>query len=153
MKKIKRVTSSDGKKLVDVLQEKDGSYSLQRFTRKYDSEEDCEYEIRELPYPEGKFAGLSTAIDAAKRILKTYAWTVFGIPENASGDIAKGSPVTLLIDHVVMMEIICNRTTERAQKLPISKELEAKERKFNRDGFCTRKKNTRGEPRVFFIKA
>jgi len=70
MKKIERIASSDEKRFVDILQREDGSYSLQRFVQKYDSEEESEYEIRELPDPEGKFADLSTAIDEAKRLLK-----------------------------------------------------------------------------------
>ena len=71
MKKIERIASSDEKKFIEILQKEDGSYALQRFARKYDREEESEYEIRELPDPEGKFADLSTAIDEAKRLLKT----------------------------------------------------------------------------------
>ena len=71
MKKVERIASKDEKNFIHVLEQEDGSFSLQKFVKKYDSEEDSEYEIRVLPDPDGKFADLSTAIAEAERLLKT----------------------------------------------------------------------------------
>ena len=69
MKKVKRVLSKSKRRFIDVIQAEEGSYLLHQFVRKYDAEEDKNYEIRELPDPVGKFGELEAAILEAKRIV------------------------------------------------------------------------------------
>ena len=64
-----RIESKDGKRIVEILREKDGSFVLRKRLRKYDCEEDRWYEIGERPDPSGRFANREIAIAEAKAIL------------------------------------------------------------------------------------
>lgn len=70
MEKVKRVSSTCGKKSIDIMQGTDGIYSLRKYVTKYDSEEEKSYEIRELPDPSGKFSDLYAAVNEAKLALR-----------------------------------------------------------------------------------
>ena len=70
MKIVEHFASDDQERFVDVVLQDDNTYSLQRYLRKFDSEEDIDYIVRELPDPTGRYSDLSTAINEAKRILK-----------------------------------------------------------------------------------
>lgn len=71
MKRLERISSRSGTRFIDVVQTEDGSYVLQTFVRKYDSEEEQTYEVRELPDPTGRYAELNAAIIEAKRLLES----------------------------------------------------------------------------------
>lgn len=67
--KNERVFSDTGEKIIEVVQDSDGSYMLQKFVRKYDTEEAGFYEVRELPNPIGRYGDFSSAVKEAKRVL------------------------------------------------------------------------------------
>ena len=67
--KNERIFSSSGEQMIEVVRESDGSYTLHKFIRKYDEEEERFYEVRELPNPAGKYGDLSSAIKEAQRVL------------------------------------------------------------------------------------
>lgn len=69
MKKMKRLHSDCGKNIIEIVRDDKGAYLLLKFIRKYDSEEDKSYEVRELPDPSGRYESLESAIEEAKRIL------------------------------------------------------------------------------------
>ena len=69
MKIVERVRSDCGTRIIEVLRDTDGAYLLRKFSRRYDREEEKEYEIRELPDPCGRFGDLSTAIRKAKSLV------------------------------------------------------------------------------------
>lgn len=73
MKKNERVFSDCGKRIIELVQDRDGSYLLQKFVRKYDSEEEKFYEVRELPDPSGRFGDFPSAVKEAKRMLRVSA--------------------------------------------------------------------------------
>ena len=70
MGELKRISSKCGNRFIDVVETEDGSYLLHKFARKYDSEEDKYYEIRELPDPGGRYGKLNAAISEGKRVLE-----------------------------------------------------------------------------------
>lgn len=70
MEKLKRISSTCGARFIDVMQAADGSYLLRKFVQKYDSEEERNYEVRELPDPMGRYGDLEAAITEAKRLLE-----------------------------------------------------------------------------------
>jgi len=74
MEKIERIFSGCGKRIIEVVRDSDGSYLLHKFIRKYDSEEEKSYEIREFPDPAGRFGDFDSAVREAKDLL--------GISEN-----------------------------------------------------------------------
>lgn len=69
MDKFKRITSANGKRSIAIVKAEEGSFSLQQFILKYDEEEDCYYEIRQLPDPSGKYGDLDLALKEAERLL------------------------------------------------------------------------------------
>lgn len=69
MEKLKRISSANGQRIIEVAQDNDGSYLLHKFVRKYDSEEDKSYEIREYPDPNGRFGDFDSAVKEAKSLL------------------------------------------------------------------------------------
>ncbi|MFA5448780.1 MAG: hypothetical protein WC233_10960 [Sphaerochaeta sp.] len=69
IEKNERVFSESGEKIIEVVRDSDGSYILHKFVRKYDSEEEKFYEVRELPNPTGKYGNFSSAVKEAKRVL------------------------------------------------------------------------------------
>lgn len=73
MEIIERIVSSCGKRIIEVVRDSDGTFLLHKFVRKYDSEEEKSYEIRELPDPIGRFGDFDNAVKEAKNLL--------GIPE------------------------------------------------------------------------
>jgi len=74
MEKIERIQSDCGKKIIEVVKDSNGSYLLHKFVRKYDSEEERTYEVREHPDPSGRFGDIESAVQEAKYLL--------GLPEN-----------------------------------------------------------------------
>ncbi|WP_148707055.1 hypothetical protein [Marinobacter sp. F3R11] len=70
MEKLERISSADGRQIFEVVQDNDGSYLLHKFVRKYDSEEDKSYEIREYPDPTGRFGDFDSAVKEAKNLLE-----------------------------------------------------------------------------------
>lgn len=68
--KITRIVSASGDQVVEIVQSRDGLHTLRKFVRKYDSEENKYYEIRELPNPNGFFGDMRSAIEEAKRVLE-----------------------------------------------------------------------------------
>jgi len=77
MEKIQRIQSSCGKQIIEVVRDSDGSYLLHKFVRKYDSEEEKAYEIRERPDPAGRFGDFESAAKEAKYLI--------GLLENEEG--------------------------------------------------------------------
>lgn len=69
MKKVQRVDSSDHRFFMEVIENVDGTFSLQRFARKHDPEEQVDYVIRDLPDPIGRFSNLDAAVNEAQRSL------------------------------------------------------------------------------------
>ncbi len=69
MEKIERIHSGCGKQIIEVVRDSDGSYLLHKFVRKYDSEEEKTYEVRERPDPTGRFGDLDSAVKEAKYLL------------------------------------------------------------------------------------
>lgn len=67
--KNERVFSYTGEQIIEIVQDSDGSYTLNKFVRKYDTEEEKFYEVRELPNPTGRYGDLSSAVKEAKRVL------------------------------------------------------------------------------------
>lgn len=74
MKKEEKIFSESGRKVIEIVQDRDGSYILHKYLIKYDEEEEKLYEIRELPNPEGKYQSFSSAVKEAKRILKVNTY-------------------------------------------------------------------------------
>ena len=70
MEKLKRISSKDENQFIDILQAEDGAYILHKYVKKYDSEEECNYEVREFPDPTGRYGELGPAIYEAEKILK-----------------------------------------------------------------------------------
>lgn len=69
IEKNERVFSNSGEQIIEVVRGSDGSYMLHKFVRKYDSEEEKFYEVRELPNPAGICGDFSSAVKEAKRVL------------------------------------------------------------------------------------
>ena len=69
MEKIKRIHSDCEKRIIEIVRDDDGSYLLNEFVRKYDSEEEVTYEIRVLSNLGGRYGNLSSAVKEAKREL------------------------------------------------------------------------------------
>lgn len=67
IEKYERVFSDSGEQIIEVVRYSDGSYMLHKFVRKYDSEEEKFYEVRELPNPTGRYGDFTSAINEAKR--------------------------------------------------------------------------------------
>ncbi len=67
--KNERIFSSSGEQIIEVVRDIDGSYMLHKFVRKYDTEEEKFYEVRELPNPTGRYGDFSSAVKEAKRVL------------------------------------------------------------------------------------
>jgi len=70
MEKIDRVVTDDGKKIIEILRDKDGTFVLHKYACQYDVEEETAYEVRIYPDPDGRFGCLDQAILEAKRILE-----------------------------------------------------------------------------------
>lgn len=66
---IEQIASDDERRFVEILKHEDGSYSLRRFVRRFDPDEDAHYVVRELPDPPSRFADLSSAKTEARRHL------------------------------------------------------------------------------------
>lgn len=69
MTKIKRISTQDNKASVEIHQSKDGTFVLQKFIQKYDSEEEVYYEVRVTPDPAGFFGDLGSATQEARILL------------------------------------------------------------------------------------
>jgi len=69
MAKIKRISTKDGKKSVEIHQSQEGAYVLQKYVQKYDSEEEVYYEVRATPDPVGLFGDIDSATQEAKVLL------------------------------------------------------------------------------------
>jgi len=69
MTRVERISSKSGQRFIDVMKHEDGSYLLHQFSCKYDSEEEKNYEVRELPDPSGRFGDFSAAVLEAQRIM------------------------------------------------------------------------------------
>lgn len=69
MEKLKRISSKNGARFIDIVKSDDGSFLLQKFVQKYDSEEERTYEVREFPDPVGRYGDLDAAITEAERLL------------------------------------------------------------------------------------
>ncbi len=69
IEKNERVISGSGEQVIEIVRDGNGSYMLHKFVRKYDSEEEKFYEVRELPDPTGRYGDFSSAINEAKRVL------------------------------------------------------------------------------------
>ena len=67
--KNERIFFSSGEQIIEVVRDIDGSYMLHKFVRKYDTEEEKFYEVRELPNPTGRYGDFSSAVKEAKRVL------------------------------------------------------------------------------------
>jgi len=67
---MKRISSVNKNRFIDVVKLDDGSFVLQKFVEKYDPEEDASYVVRELPDPTGRFGELGLAVDEAERLVK-----------------------------------------------------------------------------------
>ena len=61
--------SKDGLIIIKIVEREDGFYSLQRFEKKYDDEEGCEYTVRIFPDPVGVFGDISSATKEANRLI------------------------------------------------------------------------------------
>ncbi len=70
MTKLKRIVSKNNKKFIDVIKSENGFYELQQYIKKFDPEEESDYEIRELPGPTGIYGDLDTAINEAERLME-----------------------------------------------------------------------------------
>jgi len=69
MSVLNRIESKDGKRIIEVLREEDGTFVLRKRVRKYDHEEGRWYEIGVRPDPSGRFADHEIAIAEAKALL------------------------------------------------------------------------------------
>lgn len=69
MTKIKRISAEDNKTSIEIHNRTDGTFILQKYAQKYDSEEDVYYEVRMTPDPVGLFGDFSSATKEAKAIL------------------------------------------------------------------------------------
>ena len=69
MEMLERVFSDSGTQIIEIVRTEDGTYLLQKYVRKYDTEEETFYEIREYPDPSGRFGDLEIALKEAKNIL------------------------------------------------------------------------------------
>ena len=69
MARLKRISSKNGSRFIDVVESEDGSYMLQQFINKYDKEEERSYTVREFSGPTGKFGDLDSAIIEAERLM------------------------------------------------------------------------------------
>jgi hypothetical protein len=74
IEKSERIFSDSGEQVIEVVRDSDGSYVLHKFIRKYDSEEEKFYEVRELPDPTGRYHDVDSAVKEAKRLLERYKW-------------------------------------------------------------------------------
>ena len=70
MSALNRIESKDGKRIVEVLRDEDGTFVLRKRVRKYDRDEDRWYEIRERPDPSGRFADREAAVAEANALLR-----------------------------------------------------------------------------------
>lgn len=70
MEKIQRFSSDNGLKIIEIIQDSDGTYLLHKFIVKYDSEEKQSYEVREYPGPTGRFGDFGSAVKEAKSLLE-----------------------------------------------------------------------------------
>lgn len=73
MKTIAKIEAKNGKKFIEIIEETDGVFSLKKFAIRFDSEEEVEYTIRELPDPPSKFMDLEVAKKEAARIMQLSA--------------------------------------------------------------------------------
>ena len=64
-----KIVSADGKKIVEVLEDDFGVFSLKQYAVRYDEEEDIRYIVQVTPPPSGKFENHKLAVDEAKRLL------------------------------------------------------------------------------------
>lgn len=70
---VQRIVSDDEKSFIEIVENPDGTYSMQRFAKKFDAEEAAEYVIRLTPNPEGRFSDPMVAASEARRLLEMKA--------------------------------------------------------------------------------
>ena len=63
------VSSRDGKTRFEAVEGDDGNYSLRKFEKHYDTEEDVSYEVECLSFSSGIFGGLNEALKEARRLI------------------------------------------------------------------------------------
>lgn len=63
-----RVEAPDGRSFI-VIVEDNNAYRLRRYWRRYDKEEDVDYDIRESDFEGGRFLDRSRAREEAERLL------------------------------------------------------------------------------------
>ncbi|MEM0515685.1 hypothetical protein WCN91_09735 [Pseudoalteromonas sp. YIC-827] len=69
MVKIKRFSTEDDKVSIEIYLSQEGSFVLQKFVQKYDSEEEVFYEVRVTPDPAGLFGDIDSATQEAKALI------------------------------------------------------------------------------------
>ena len=70
MKSLTRIYSKSGSEFIDICKCEDGNYRLRKTVKKYDSEEEVYYQVRDFPDPVGIYADLDSATLEARRVLK-----------------------------------------------------------------------------------
>lgn len=65
----RRVYSECGSRIIEVVSDKNGLYTLREFAPRYDPEEEVTYEVRVEPNISSKFDKLDTALNEAKRLI------------------------------------------------------------------------------------
>jgi len=69
MKTVDRLKSCEGRKIIDIVRDADGTFLLHEYQSKYDAEEETTYEVRVHPDPGGRYGSIKMAIAEANRIL------------------------------------------------------------------------------------
>lgn len=69
MKINERVVSNSGDRIIEVTRNNEGHYVLNEFARKYDPEEEVNYEIKVISNLSGRYDSLESAVNEAKRVL------------------------------------------------------------------------------------
>ena len=69
MEIVSKIVSSNGRLTINIVKFDEGIYGMQKFVTSYDSEEDHEYTVRQLPDPGGKYSRVVHAEIEAKRII------------------------------------------------------------------------------------
>jgi len=70
MKKNERILSTDGHKIIEIVESSDETYILRRYLLKYDAEEDVNYEVQVNMQGNSIFSEKHQAINEAKRLVK-----------------------------------------------------------------------------------
>lgn len=74
MRKVKAmdaetISSRDGRTRIEAIERDDGNYSLRKFEKRYDTEENVSYEVECLSFSSGIYGSLKEALQEARRLI------------------------------------------------------------------------------------